>query len=71
MHPYAQLYLAAGTSLVALCWAIAISGWVPGAGSSEVVPSTVRDNPASFRPTYGGWTGWHAPASGGGFGFGK
>ncbi len=67
----AKLYLAFGTSLVAMCYVVALVGWVPNSGSLQVVPTTVRDNPSSFRSSYGWHSGWHAPSSGGGFSFGK
>jgi hypothetical protein len=61
---------------VALAFAsvgVAATGWVPSGGVSETLPVTVRDNPASWRPSYVGWSGWRSPSStgGGGFGFGK
>ncbi len=51
----------------------AATGYVPSGGVSTVLPVSVRNNPASWRPVYAGWSGWHSPSStgGGGFGFGK
>lgn len=53
-------------------WLVA-TGYVPRTDPGEVVPMTVRDNPSSYRPSYGVYSGWRAPSStgGGGFGFGK
>jgi hypothetical protein len=63
-------YLLVGGLLMAGCWAFALIG--TPAREGQVVPMSVRENPASFRPSYVLWTGWHpAPSSGGGFGFGK
>lgn len=44
-----------------------------GGTSSEPIPVSVRDNPASWRPVYVGASGWRAPATsgGGGYSFGK
>ena len=55
------------------CVAMGLLGYVPAGGRSETVPLSVRDNPSSYRPSYGYYTGWHPPSStgGGGFGFGK
>lgn len=43
---------------------------------TQRVPTTVRDNPSSYRPSYIVWGGWSPPGSsgsggGGGVGFGK
>lgn len=63
-------YLVVGAVLMCACWAFALMG--SPAREGQVVPTSVRENPASFRPSYALWTGWHpAPSSGGGFGFGK
>ena len=76
MNLSSKMYLLSGFSSMALCWALAI--WSPSCSTSrpEVAPVTVRDNPASFRPSFVVWTGWHpmpvtTSGSGGGFGFGK
>ena len=55
------------------CGVAAFVGVVPGGDPSETVPMSVRDNPSSYRPSYGYYSGWHPPSStgGGGFGFGK
>lgn len=76
MNLASKLYLLFGTSAIALCWALAVTGFSFTYNKPEVVPLSVRDNPASFRPSYGGYTGWHPIPSGGGgfgggFGFGK
>lgn len=74
MNVSSKLYLAFGASAMALCWVLALSGFSFTSNKPQVVPVTVRDNPASFRPSYGGWTGWHPSPSysgGGGFSFGK
>lgn len=68
----AKLYIVGGTLGIVLCWSLAVFDLTPT--PPEVVPVSVRENPASFRPSYSGYTGWHplpAPSSGGGFGFGK
>lgn len=76
MNLASKLYLCFGTALVAGCWVLALTGFSLSAPPSEVAPVSVRENPASFRPSYSTWTGWHPipiPVSGGGggFGFGK
>jgi len=41
-------------------------------GGTEVVPVSVRDNPSSYRPVYGGYSGYRAPtSSSGGYSAGK
>jgi hypothetical protein len=43
----------AGCVLAALTW-IHFTGWSPGTVSEEkVIPTSVRDNPGSYRSTYG------------------
>ncbi|MEQ1506014.1 MAG: hypothetical protein ABMB14_27530 [Myxococcota bacterium] len=72
MNLGSKLYVVFGSVAMLLCWALALFG--TPASTSEVAPVSVRENPASFRPVYSTWTGWHpmpAPSSGGGFGFGK
>ncbi|MEZ4237089.1 MAG: hypothetical protein R3F59_13230 [Myxococcota bacterium] len=71
MNLQSLAYILVGTFLMVGCFGMALVG-LP-ARSGQVVPVSVRENPASFRPSYLLWTGWHAPASsdGGGFGFGK
>lgn len=77
MNLSSKLYLAFGTSALALCWVLGLSGFTFTYNTPETVPVSVRENPASFRPSYSGFTGWHPmPSSGGGgfgggFGFGK
>jgi hypothetical protein len=67
-------YLAFGALVTCGCWALALAG-PPSTSRPEVMPMSVRDNPASFRPTYSLYSGWHPlpspSSSGGGFGFGK
>lgn len=49
-----------------------VTGFGVSAGSSEIVPVSVRDNPSSYRPVYGGYTGYRAPvSSSGGYSAGK
>ena len=47
-----------GLVLAALTWAH-YTGWGPGDVTEAKGPKTVRDNPGSYRSTYGGrtWTG--------------
>jgi len=41
-------------------------------GAAETVPVSVRNNPASYRPVYGGYSGYRAPtSSSGGYSAGK
>jgi hypothetical protein len=50
----------------------AVSGIGVTSGSSEMVPVSVRANPSSYRPVYGGYTGYRAPvSSSGGYSAGK
>ena len=52
-----------------LAW-LALTGTVIGTPQSEVVPTSVRDNPASYRPAYVGYYGWTSrPTSGSGGGY--
>lgn len=76
MNTASKLYLGIGSVLVAWCWVAAALGLGESSARPEVVPVSVRENPATFRPSYSTWTGWHPipiPTSGGGggFGFGK
>lgn len=51
---------------------VALTGWAPGSPPRETVPTSVRDNPSTWRPVYVGTTGWHPiPTSSGGFNAGK
>jgi hypothetical protein len=43
----------AGCVLAALTW-IQFTGWSPFGVSEDRVPKSVRDNPGSARPAYGG-----------------
>jgi hypothetical protein len=43
----------AGCVLAALTW-IHFTGWSPDNVSEDKVPKSVRDNPGSARPAYGG-----------------
>ncbi len=50
----------------------ALTGVGVSTGSSETVPVSVRNNPSSYRPVYGGYSGYHAPvSSSGGYSAGK
>ena len=49
-----------------------LTGMTVTTGSSETVPVTVRNNPSSYRPVYGTYSGYHAPvSSSGGYSAGK
>ena len=49
-----------------------VSGVGVSSGSSESVPVSVRNNPSSYRPVYGNYSGYHAPvSSSGGYSAGK
>jgi len=49
-----------------------VSGVGVSSGSSESVPVSVRNNPSSYRPVYGNYSGYHTPvSSSGGYSAGK
>jgi len=63
---FVGLAILAGSTLSTL------TGFGVSSGSSETVPVSVRDNPSSYRPIYGGYTGYRAPvSSSGGYSAGK
>lgn len=60
-----------GTLLCTAAVAAAVqAGFCPHAAVSETAPVTVRDNPASYRPSYVGSTGFRPIPTGGGSGGG-
>lgn len=72
MNLQSKLYVGLGSLALIGCWLSAYLAIEPAL--PEVVPVSVRENPASFRPSYAVYRGFHplpAPSSGGGFGFGK
>lgn len=44
---------------------LALVGISPHPTATEAIPMSVRDNPSSWRPAYGGYTGYRSPASSG------
>lgn len=40
-----------------------------GTTRGEIIPVSVRANPSSYRPTYGGYTGYRAPVTSGSGGY--
>lgn len=48
-------------------------GYAPNTNTvTEQIPTSVRDNPASYRPIYTGYTGWSPRTTGsGGYSYGK
>lgn len=53
-----------GALLVVGLGGLAISGRTPWPNRTEQLPVSVRDNPSSWRPAYGGYTPY-SPSSGG------
>ncbi len=49
------------------------TGWTPTSARQENVPVSVRDNPASYKPSYALFRGYHViyTSSGGGYRSGK
>lgn len=62
-----------GLGLLVGLGGLALVGISPLPNATEAVPMSVRDNPSSWRPAYGGYTGYRAPASSssGGYSGGK
>lgn len=49
-----------------------VTGIGASLGAAATVPVSVRNNPASYRPAYGGYSGYRAPpSSSGGYSAGK
>ena len=49
-----------------------VTGIGASLGAVATVPVSVRNNPASYRPAYGGYSGYRAPpSSSGGYSAGK
>lgn len=70
---YIGFHLLGTLALTLLFGFMALSGWCPNQVWTEQAPVTVRDNPASYRPSYVVWTGYRVPpsSSGGGWSSGK
>lgn len=67
-----KLHFYASLALLGLCLFVIATGWVPNSGSTDNVPMSVRENPASYKPVYGSSTGWvPIPVGGGGYSSGK
>lgn len=69
MSPFASMKLlyglfAVGLALVLGLGGFAVAGRSLSAARAEVLPVSVRDNPGSWRPIYGGYT--PRPSSSGG-----
>lgn len=66
-------HLLIGALIAGFCAMSLWGGYVPNTETiTEQMPVTVRDNPASYRPTYIGGTGWSPRTTGsGGYSFGK
>ena len=46
-----------------------LTGYASGTSRGETVPKSVRDNPASYRPSYSGYSGYRVPVSSGSGGY--
>lgn len=78
MSPFASMKLiyglfALGLVLLVGLGGLAIAGRSPSAPRTEVLPVSVRDNPGSWRPIYGGYSPRPSSSGGssGGFSGGK
>lgn len=62
-----------GLLLLAGASGIVATGWTPTRAKQETVPVSVRDNPASYKPSYALFLGYHViyTTSGGGYRSGK
>ena len=62
-----------GLLLLAGAGAMVTTGWTPTRAKQANVPVSVRDNPASYKPTYALYRGYHViyTTSGGGYRSGK
>lgn len=72
MNPI-RLHFLGTLALSLLAGALVWGGWCPSSVQVDQAPVTVRDNPASYRPSYASYTGYRAPvsSSGGGWSSGK
>jgi hypothetical protein len=78
MSPFASMksiysLFALGLALLVGLGGVAIAGRSPFSSRTEVLPVSVRDNPGSWRPIYGGYTPRPSSSGGssGGFSGGK
>lgn len=64
-----DMHLYAGGLLMAVLTAAVLGAWTPDQTLTEVMAASVRENPASYRPSYTTMTGWHPvyTSSGGGY----
>ncbi len=62
-----------GLLLLAGAGSLVTTGWTPTRAKQTSVPVSVRDNPASYKPTYALYRGYHViyTTSGGGYRSGK
>ena len=75
-----KLWFVTGLAIVGVAGWTVVSGWTPTTTRSEVVPVSVRANPASYKPTYRAHLGYHTfivvhssgrRTGGGGYRYGK
>lgn len=68
-----NLHFALGLALLAATGGMVATGWTPTSAQRETVPVSVRDNPASYKPSYALYRGYHViyTTSGGGYRSGK
>jgi hypothetical protein len=66
-------HFALGLALLVGGGGLVATGWTPTQSKRETVPVSVRDNPASYKPSYGLFWGYHViyTTSGGGYRSGK
>ena len=61
-----------GVFILAGAFVSTVTGVGVSSGGSETVPVSVRNNPSSYRPVYGNYSGYHTPvSSSGGYSAGK
>lgn len=61
-----------GVLILAGSFVSTVTGVGVTTGRSETVPISVRNNPSSYRPVYGTYSGYHTPvSSSGGYSAGK
>ena len=64
-----DIHLAAGGAVLVMVAAVVFTGMEPSDTIQDGVSASVRDNPASYKPSHVAMTGYHPVYTGGG-GFG-
>ncbi len=65
------VHFAIGCVLIAVDFLGTVNSTPTFKPNSEPIPVSARDNPASYKPVYKRYTGWHPLPVGGGYSSGK